>query len=190
MSEQTTSGQTEHVRTNGGRQCSGCHRRGETLSLFENGKLYCSTCAGSVARLGIEPVIRDHEPAALAETSELEGEIDVLDQLDHRHENDQHEHGDIESTEERVMADEPVQPEEIGVMPSLATPAPEVATPAEPPSASSDVSFHGVLEAERARLLEQRSALERHFRTDVEAIDARLLHVESLLSDSSQSLAS
>ena len=75
-------------------------------------------------------------------------------------------------------------------MPSLATPAPEVATPAEPPSASSDVSFHGVLEAERARLLEQRSALERHFRTDVEAIDARLLHVESLLSDSSQSLAS
>jgi hypothetical protein len=160
VSEQRTSRHTEHVRINGGRQCSGCHRRGETLSLFENRKLYCSTRAESVARLGIELVIRDHEPAALAETSELEDEIDVLDQLDDRPEGDQHEHGDIESTEEHVMADEPVQPQEIGVMPSLATPVLEVRTPAELPPESCDVSFHSVLDAERARLLEQRSALE------------------------------
>ena len=185
MSEQTTSGPIEHVQTNGGRQCSGCHRRGATLSLFENGKLYCPTCAGNVARLGIERVIRDEEPAAIAESGAPIDQLDNLDQPDATDEDDAE-----SEEEEHVMADEPVQPNEIAVMPSLATPAPELSTPAPAASPGSDLSLHGVLDAERARLLEQRAELERRFRTDVESIDARLVHVESLLGEQPGSLAS
>ena len=89
------------------------------------------------------------------------------------------------------MVNESVEPEEIAVMPSLATPDLEIGMPLTPPStATSEVSLHGVLEAERARLLEQRNNLERRFRTDVESIDDRLAHVESLLSDGPVSQAS
>ncbi|MBT5773255.1 MAG: hypothetical protein HOH95_02650 [Dehalococcoidia bacterium] len=186
VSDQTTGEQTDQAQANGGRQCSGCHRRGATLSLFENGKLYCSNCAGNVKRLGIVPIALDDEPATAAEPSESTNKIDSLDQSDDEIEDD-----DPEDEEERVVVNESVEPEEIAVMPSLASPELEIGMPLAPPSsASSEVSLHGVLEAERARLLEQRNDLERRFRTDVESIDDRLAHVESLLGEEPRSLAS
>ena len=192
MSDQTTSEQTDQVQTNSGRQCSGCHRRGATLSLFENGKLYCSNCAGNVKRLGIVPVLLDDEPATATEPRKLTNKIDSLDQSDDEIEYDESADEDEPADEEeRVMVNESVEPEEIAVMPSLATPDLEIGMPLTPPStATSEVSLHGVLEAERARLLEQRNNLERRFRTDVESIDDRLAHVESLLSDGPVSQAS
>ncbi len=142
VSDQTTSEQTDQVQTNGGRQCSGCHRRGATLFLFENGKLYCSNCAGNVKRLGIVPIILDDEPATATESNELTNKLDSLDQSDDEIEDD-----DTESEEERVMVNESVEPEEIAVMPSLASPEVEIGMPLELPSAANtEVSFHGVLE--------------------------------------------
>jgi hypothetical protein len=48
----------------------------------------------------------------------------------------------------------------------------------------------GALSAERARLLDQRELLEARFRAETEAIDQRLTHVESLLGDQQESIAS
>ncbi len=48
----------------------------------------------------------------------------------------------------------------------------------------------GALAAERSRLLDQRELLEARFRAETSAIDERLLHVESLLGDQSESIAS
>lgn len=58
-------------------------------------------------------------------------------------------------------------------------------TAAPPPS-----DLLGALSAERARLLDQRELLEVRFRAETEAIDERLVHVESLLGDQRESLAS
>jgi len=172
VSEQATTDPIEQVPTNGGRQCSGCHRRNAELTLFENGKLYCTICAGNVSRLGIEPVLRDEAPTAPPAIEDPAQVIDVAAEPD-----DHHETVHLEREEEPPMASQPVQPEEIGVMPSLA-------------STPSDVSLHGVLEAERARLLEQRTELDRRFRADVDAIDQRLAHVESLLGEQADMRAS
>ena len=62
-----------------------------------------------------------------------------------------------------------------------------------PPSSSAQsppLDLQGVLSAERARLHEQREALEAQFKADVQAIDDRLVHVESLLSGEQGALAS
>jgi hypothetical protein len=48
----------------------------------------------------------------------------------------------------------------------------------------------GALSAERARLLDQRELLEARFRAETEAIDERLAHVQSLLGDQQDSIAS
>ncbi len=61
---------------------------------------------------------------------------------------------------------------------------------ASPNSGPPPSDLQGVLGAERSRLLDQRAAIEARFRADVEAIDDRLSHVESLLGDGRQSLAS
>lgn len=184
MSEQATSEQTEQGPTNGGRQCSGCHRRNADLTLFENGKLYCTSCAGNVSRLGIEPVIRDDRSTAIA-AGEPEGESNLTSEPEP---DDEYEVKGAEHEEVHVMASQPVKHEEIAVMPSLATSSVEV--PSTTPLPAADVSLHGVLAAERARLLEQRSSIERQFRADVESIDDRLAHVESLLGDQPDARAS
>jgi hypothetical protein len=106
--------------------------------LFENGKLYCSTCAGNITRLGIERVIRDDERAVIAESG---GPIDQFHGTDENDaENEKSEH---------VMADEPVQPNEIAVMLSLATPVSVMSTPVPVVSPNSGMRLHGVLDAER-----------------------------------------
>ena len=59
------------------------------------------------------------------------------------------------------------------------------------PAASAPPSdLLGALSAERSRLLDQRELLEVRFRAETEAIDGRLVHVESLLGDQRESLAS
>jgi hypothetical protein len=70
----------------------------------------------------------------------------------------------------------------------LETPSPAPSPAPAPAAPASDLA--SVLAAERARLLDQRELLEARFRNDVEAIDERLLHVESLLSDERVALAS
>lgn len=57
-------------------------------------------------------------------------------------------------------------------------------------SSSPPGDLTGLLAAEQARLLEQRAVIEAQFRADLDAIDERLVHVESLLGDDRQSLAS
>lgn len=182
MSKQATTDPIEQVPTNGGRQCSGCHRRNADLTLFENGKLYCTSCAGSVTRLGIEPVVREERPPVVPEAEEPIDRSDGPAEPD-----DESEYEDTESEQEPVMAVQPAQPEEIAVMPSLATQGLEVLSATTP---SAEVGLNGVLEAERARLLEQRTELDRRFRADVDAIDQRLAHVESLLGDGLDARAS
>lgn len=202
VSEQATSEQIEQVPTDDARQCSGCHRRNSDLTLFENGKLYCSSCAEKVARLGIEPVVRADRSTTIAErgapADALDHTIEHGDEHDHdadgdapdddARDDDDSDSDNADGDEEQVMASQPVQPNEIAAMPSLAPSSDATLAPAPPPSA--DVSLHGLLRAERARLLEQRSGLERQFRADVEAIDVRLAHVESLLDDGAEALAS
>lgn len=58
---------------------------------------------------------------------------------------------------------------------------------AAPPSQS---GLAGALAAERARLRDQRELIEARFRAEVQAIDERLVHVESLLGDERTALAS
>jgi hypothetical protein len=71
-------------------------------------------------------------------------------------------------------------------------PATEAAqpTPAAQPAASGGNELVAALAAERDRLLDQRRALEARFRADVEAIDDRLVHVESLLGSQGVAIAS
>jgi hypothetical protein len=182
VGKQATTEHIEQVPTNGARQCSGCHRRNADLTLFENGKLYCTSCATSVTRLGIEPVVREERSPVASETDEPTSTADGLAEA-----GDEPEYEDTESEQEPVMAIQPVQPDEIAVMPSLATQSLEAPSGATP---SAEVGLHGVLEAERARLLEQRTELDRRFRADVDAIDQRLAHVESLLGDGPAARAS
>ena len=59
----------------------------------------------------------------------------------------------------------------------------------EPPAVTAPTDLLGALSAERARLLEQRELLEARFRSDTEAIDERLSHVESLLGDQQDAAA-
>jgi hypothetical protein len=182
VSKQATTEHIEQVPTNGGRQCSGCHRRNADLTLFENGKLYCTSCADSVTRLGIEPVVREERPPVAPETDESTDRSDGPAESD-----DESETEDTKSEQEPVMAIQPAQPEEIAVMPSLATQSLEVLSGTTP---RAEVGLNGVLEAERARLLEQRTELDRRFRADVDALDQRLAHVESLLGDGPAARAS
>jgi hypothetical protein len=86
---------------------------------------------------------------------------------------------------ERVQEQTRPTPLEVPSAAPAVSPAPPPAVAAAP---ASDLA--GVLAAERARLLDQRELLEARFRIDVEAIDERLLHVESLLSDERTALAS
>lgn len=88
--------------------------------------------------------------------------------------------------EEPPMPAEPRPLDQIAALPSLAPSAHSLHQPAP----VGDISLEGVLAAERARLLEQRAEIERRFHADVQAIDARLVHVESLLGEKPERLAS
>jgi hypothetical protein len=88
----------------------------------------------------------------------------------------------------RMNADEAEETEPMERVDTQARPVP--LNDASPGSGPPPTDLQGVLGAERSRLLDQRAAIEARFRADVEAIDDRLVHVESLLGDGRQSLAS
>lgn len=88
----------------------------------------------------------------------------------------------------RMNADEAEETEPMERVESQVRPVP--LNDASPTSGPPPTDLQGVLGAERSRLLDQRAAIEARFRADVEAIDDRLVHVESLLGDGRQALAS
>ena len=95
---------------------------------------------------------------------------------------------------ERVQ--EQPQPTRLEAPPASAVAAASAASPppadlaAAPAASPPPADLAAVLAAEQTRLHEERAAIETRFRADLDAIDQRLVHVESLLGKGPDSLAS
>ena len=191
-----------HARTHG---CSGCHRRGDELFAFANGKSYCTRCAEQVrGELHIQPL---DSPA-------LDHALSAAQGPSHRHDDGTDDgHGrapeatayeepqqapperpsplqprthnagrrsQVESTDQIVATDES---EDAVPTPQEAPSAPQEPRSIEPQSSADPLE--GVLAEERHRIEQRRVELEQQIElieAELEMLALRLEHVESLLS--------